>query len=361
MKTIASLAALAILGVASTANAQTQVWTLPTPADIAAFMQNAQIAAQTCAPIEVAPGVMMPIPCITNLPRPPIDAPDAGPVLPAPAFVPLAIDLRTQNLVGPVKDQAQVGVCWSFAISTVLENSLRRQGRADVIAPLHVIAADTWTGIWARGSKEALASESSWPYEPRKACELTNNDDDCGRTYGVRPGSWRSDPVLASEREHARSLGVARAGQARVLKGDPISQIVTALASGRAVYASVGIDGSAWDFRGARNGVLAPYGSETRGGHAVSIIGYRTLGARQFLIQNSWGKTWGDGGHVWITEPELRKHLHDAFVLDASPVAFTASAPGDVPTLTVPTFTLPPNVQRCPSGWPAVLGQCWLG
>ena len=345
MKTIASLVALAILGVASTANAQTQVWTLPTPTDINTFLQNAQIASQTCTPIEVAPGVMMPIPCITNLPKPPVDAPDAA--LPAPAFVPPAVDLRAQGLVGPVKDQAQVGVCWSFAVSTVLENSLRRQGRADVLAPLHVIASDTWTGIWGRGSKEALALESSWPYQPRKACELNDKDDDCGRTYGVRPGSWRSDPVLAAERERARSLGVARAGQARVLKGDQVTQLVTALASGRAVYASIGIDGSAWDFRGARQGVLAPYGGETRGGHAVTIIGYRTIGARQFLIQNSWGKTWGDGGYVWITEPELRKHLHDAFVLDASPVALTAPAT--------------PNVQRCPSGWPAILGQCWLG
>jgi hypothetical protein len=352
MKSIAApFFALAILGLASTANAQTLVWTLPTPADITAFMQNAQIASQTCAPIEVAPGVMMPIPCFANLPKPPVDAPDAASVLPAQGIVPFAVDLRTQNLVGPVKDQAQVGVCWSFAISTVLENSLRRQGRPEVLAPLHVIAADTWTGIWGRGSKEPLAMEASWPYEPRKACELDDRDGDCGRTYGVKPGSWRSNPVLVGERERARVVGVARAGQARVLKGDQISQIATALASGRAVYASVGIDGSAWDFRGARNGVLAPYGNETRGGHAVTIIGYRTLGTRQFLIQNSWGRSWGEGGYVWITEPELRRHLRDAFVLDASPVV--------APSPPTPTLTIP--IQRCPSGLPAFLGQCWLG
>lgn len=153
------MAAFAVMSFAHVASAQTQVFTWPSQNDINIFMQNAQTqmqAAQACDPIEIAPGVKMPIPCMTNLPKPPVDAPDAS--LPMPAFVPAAIDLRQQNLVGPVKDQAQVGVCWSFAISSLLDNSLRRQGRGDVIAPLHVIAADSWNGIWKNGT-EPLASE----------------------------------------------------------------------------------------------------------------------------------------------------------------------------------------------------------
>jgi hypothetical protein len=358
MKRISILGALAILGISSSANAQTITW--PTPNDIATFMQNAQTASTVCASIEVAPGVTVPIPCITNMPKPPVDAPDAA--LPSNAFAPAAVDLRTQGLVGSVKDQAQVGVCWSFAVSSVLENSMRRQQRGDTIAPLHVIASGTWNDIWNKGGKEPLAQEIAWPYVPRKACEFADSDDDCGRTYGVRAGSWRSDPVLVAERQRAQTMGVATAGKARALKGDTVGQIVTALASGRAVYAGIGIDGSAWDYRGAKNGVLAPYQSESRGGHAVTLIGYRTVGERQFLIQNSWGKDWGQGGYVWMGESELRKHIHDAFILDATPV-------GSAPVVTVPipntataptTFTLPP-VQLCPSGLPSVLGQCWLG
>jgi hypothetical protein len=360
MKNAGWLAALAVLGVASTASAQTQVLPWPTQADINTFLQNTQTQiqaqAQMCEPIEVAPGVKVPIPCMTNLPKPPVDAQDAS--LPIPAFAPAAIDLRQQNLVGPVKDQAQVGVCWSFAISSLLDNSLRRQGRGDVIAPLHVIAADGWNGIWRDGT-EPLTTEIAWPYVPRKACEMTDTSDDCGSTYGVRAGSWKQDPVLVGELARARSMAVARAGKAKALKGDMVGQIVSALVSGRAVYASVGIDSRAWDYRGAQNGVLQPYGGETRGGHAVTLIGYRTsVTGRQFLIQNSWGKGWGEGGYVWMTEPELRRHMHDAFIIDATPVGFVAPVtpvPAPQPQITFPA------IQRCPSGLPAVLGQCWLG
>lgn len=185
---------------------------------------------------------------------------------------------------------------------------------------------------------------------------MTDADDDCSRTHGVRAGSWKSDPILLGELGRARTMGVASASKAKALKGDTVAQIVAALASGRAVYASIGIDSRSWDYRGVQNGVLQPYGTESRGGHAVSLIGYRTLiTGRQFLIQNSWGKSWGEGGYVWITEQELRRHLHDAFVLEA----ITSAGPGPV-AQAQPQITLPP-IQRCPSGLPAVFGQCWLG
>jgi len=41
----------------------------------------------------------------------------------------------------------------------------------------------------------------------------------------------------------------------------------------------------------------------TAGGHATSIIGYKTVsGARQFLVRNSWGSSWGDNGNFWMSE-----------------------------------------------------------
>lgn len=43
------------------------------------------------------------------------------------------------------------------------------------------------------------------------------------------------------------------------------------------------------------------------GGHAVSIVGYNATG---FLIKNSWGTDWGDGGYGWVSF-ELHKLLCD--------------------------------------------------
>ncbi len=46
------------------------------------------------------------------------------------------------------------------------------------------------------------------------------------------------------------------------------------------------------------------YASE--GGHAVCIVGYNEDG---FLILNSWGKEYADGGYVWISNDAFKKQF----------------------------------------------------
>ena len=44
------------------------------------------------------------------------------------------------------------------------------------------------------------------------------------------------------------------------------------------------------------------------GNHAVLIVGKAKgrCGSNFFLIRNSWGATWGDGGHCWLSESFLK-------------------------------------------------------
>ena len=40
----------------------------------------------------------------------------------------------------------------------------------------------------------------------------------------------------------------------------------------------------------------------TAGGHAMAILGYRTgPGKLQFLVRNSWGPGWCEGGNCWVS------------------------------------------------------------
>ena len=48
------------------------------------------------------------------------------------------------------------------------------------------------------------------------------------------------------------------------------------------------------------------YYDEFLGGHAISIIGWNTEG---FIIRNSWGRSWGDGGHTTIKYEDFRHFL----------------------------------------------------
>src|SRR5262249_35884589 len=153
----------------------------------------------SCPTIEVAPGVFIPI-CPNALPKPPPGFTFPEAVLPPPSvFVP-SVDLRVQGLDGPVKSQEQTGVCYAFALSDALENSLRRQGRRDVLSPLHIIASGVWHDMWRSQPSEVIGTESAWPYDPIKACKFKEpGSDTCEQAYGVSTNSWRSDPVLSSE------------------------------------------------------------------------------------------------------------------------------------------------------------------
>lgn len=369
---LAVVASLALL--ANTASADPPAWPLPFPQvtlpNVPPIDLNALAkAVQTCPPVEIAPGIFVPIPCAAALPKVPDDAPTIE--LPTFAVSPSAVDLRTQNMDGPVKDQQQTGVCFAFALTSVLENSLRRQGRAEVLSPLHIVAADAWDDLWTGKPKEAIAQEISWPYDPIKACKLLSEHDSCEQSYGVQTSSWQSDPVIVADRARVRGQGVVWTGRAQVLKKNPVEQMVTALAAGREVYVNIEIDSAAWGWRGVRGGVLPDYQVADRGGHAVAIVGYRSAGAgRQFLIHNSWGRGWGDGGYAWISEQSLRSHLMSAYLVDA--LASNAQPPpAPAPVAAAPTIaTCAPGTAydlgagkcaaTCPSGLAQFGGRCWL-
>ncbi len=307
------------------------------------------------------------------------------------ADAPAAVDLRLVGLDGPVKHQQQAGVCWSFAMSTVIENSLRRARRGEVIAPLHVISMDAWNQVWQGGSTRPIAHEPSWPYDPIKACKLKREPDVwCVKAYNVESNTWQSDPALVNEASRADAAGVVRAVKFEKVRGPlRFEQFAELLANGQSAYLSIGIDSDAWT---ARGGVIPEYPVATRGGHAVVVAGYRTgtSRGRELLLHNSWGSNWGEGGYAWISEATLHQHGDYGFTLEAEggggavpvgpppptgvgfplplpfPLPFpstptgtaTGTAPTTPPTGTAPTT--PPGAPGCPAGQglDVLRGQC---
>jgi Papain family cysteine protease len=62
-----------------------------------------------------------------------------------------------------------------------------------------------------------------------------------------------------------------------------------------------------WDHASATNGNLDEYHPQTtRGGHAVAFVGYT---ADRFIVRNSWGENWGDGGFAYASI----QYAQDAF------------------------------------------------
>lgn len=65
------------------------------------------------------------------------------------------------------------------------------------------------------------------------------------------------------------------------------------LATKGPILTRLDVDGT-WDDARATSGRLDVYQPDTaRGGHAVTLVGYT---ADRFVVRNSWGTAWGDGG-----------------------------------------------------------------
>lgn len=54
-----------------------------------------------------------------------------------------------------------------------------------------------------------------------------------------------------------------------------------------------------------------------RSGHAVLAVGHGRdpSGDQHILIRNSWGASWGAGGHAWLSRPYVAGQLRDTAVL----------------------------------------------
>ena len=66
------------------------------------------------------------------------------------------------------------------------------------------------------------------------------------------------------------------------------------------------------------NGVYyaTPEENGEKGGHAMCVLGYDDYKAGgSFLVRNSWGGQWGDGGNVWIRYSDFREIVYAAAVI----------------------------------------------
>lgn len=280
----------------------------------------------------------------------------------AAGALPPAIDLRAHGLVGPTKNQEEVNACIGFAFSTVLDNAARRMGRRDVVSPLHLFS------MYADGSdageamlRQPLTDEAVWPFDPRRACGFASGfyAANCESTYGTVPGSASSNPALLAERQRADQMGRLRVVGFEVMPLDP-EQIAIVVASGEAISLSLHFHGPSWYGLGDGGDTVPFYPKGvTDGAHVIVVEGYRTTpSGRQFLVHNSWGTGWAQGGYAWIDErmiPLHGGHAHRFLVVDASVPApgLTGPCPPDALRILGACLPAPPPLPFALPGLPS--------
>merc|ERR1719322_1101068 len=178
----------------------------------------------------------------------------AAPFIPPHNFeAPAEVDWRKKGAVTPVKNQGQCGSCWDF--STKYGNHGCSGGLMDLAFK------------YIRDN-HGLDTEQSSPYEGQDArCQFKRSD-----------------------------VGADDKGYVDVPTGDE-EALAKALAFVGPV--SVAIDASHRSFQFYSHGIYdEPDCSPQALDHGVLAVGY---GPGYFLVKNSWGETWGDGGYVKMT------------------------------------------------------------
>lgn len=239
-----------------------------------------------------------------------------APVVPVdPRLLPGVVDHRRTGLIGLMRDQGQVGSCTANAIASIFDTAARRAGRPQLYgSALHLFATyqDPAVADYIRAVERPTTAEAVWPYLGAKACAYEDDQDrgHCATYYGVVPTSGYVHPTLISERHRADGWPAFQVTTSETIDGarDP-NQLAHYVASGEPLFLVVQM-GANWMSAGFRGSVL-PSPEGAGGPHALVLRGYR-FGpqGREWLVQNSWGSSWGEGGFAWMTESSLIATQH---------------------------------------------------
>ena len=215
--------------------------------------------------------------------------------------------------VPEILDQGQEGACTGFALAAVANFLLHNQGQSRRVSPrmLYEIARryDEWPGEWYEGSS-ARGAMKGW------------------LRHGVAQRSLWGDKLTGTT--HMTQAVIQDAmkcpgGTYYRVNHRQVRDMHAALAEVGILYATMMVhDG--W-FKPGPATVTVKYSEGRRkktrklpiitrtgradSGHAVAIVGYTEHG---FIIQNSWGPSWGNGGFALLPYEDYMLHATDVWV-----------------------------------------------
>ncbi|MFN2451714.1 MAG: C1 family peptidase [Candidatus Dormibacteria bacterium] len=227
--------------------------------------------------------------------------------------LPASVDLR--SACPPVYDQGQLGSCTANAIAGAVEFDELKSRSSQSWTPSRLFiyynervlegTTSTDSGAQLRDGIKVIAAagvvpEAEWPYDISRFAE-------------------RPPQPLYDEATRDRISSYARIPQMLV-------QLKTCLAEGFPFIFGFSVFASLETREVARTGVipLPQPGDSMVGGHAVGCVGYDDA-AQRFIIRNSWGTGWGEGGYGYMPY---------AYLIDAGLAAdfwTVRSAPGGPP------------------------------
>ncbi len=199
------------------------------------------------------------------------------------------VELDLRGALQAVRDQESRPTCLAHAVTVAHEHA---RGATAQLSPeyLHFFASN---GSPSGTSMDEVANELK--------VEGQSDEAHCPYFSKGPPLGWKPPPGLTVFRRASEPRNVTPAALEGWIRGGFVP--VLGLSVREPFFNPV----SPW---------IIPSNGRLRGLHAVVGVGLgRHQGNRVFLIRNSWGSGWGDGGHVWLDDGFLARHLKEALLL----------------------------------------------
>jgi len=202
---------------------------------------------------------------------------------------PDGLDWRTKGVVTPVKNQASCGSCWAFSAAETVESAygmatLAANGKAtlELLSPQQLVdCAPNPDQCGGTGGCEGSTQPLAFKY-----LIVAGHDSDASYPYTARDGKCKAS-------DHTPVIGITGSVE---LPTNNYTALMHALVTEGPIAISVDASWGAYE-----RGVYRPpkSGIHTTIDHAVQLVGYGTEnGLDYWLVRNSWGSSWGEGGYI---------------------------------------------------------------
>ncbi|KAK9676875.1 hypothetical protein RND81_11G107000 [Saponaria officinalis] len=200
--------------------------------------------------------------------------------------LPDTIDWQEMGAVTPVQDQGLCGSCWAFAAVAAVEGLQKiKTGDLVSLSVQELVDCDRDENEGCNGgfmepayeyiTKNGIATEKDYPYKGRNG--------KCDEEVKHHPLEMTGYKTVPTNDEQELQAVVAK---------QPVS---------------VGIDAGGYEFQLYREGVFNGMCGISLN-HGVTIVGYgEERGEKYWLVKNSWGPRWGEGGYVRMRRDIVRK------------------------------------------------------
>jgi hypothetical protein len=223
----------------------------------------------------------------------------------AAAPIPASKDLRVAWW--KVADQGSTGSCVGWATAdSVLRWHFVKAGRlstTDMLSPRFV---------W-------MASKETDPIITRPTTFIETEGTslksalDIARKFGVVRDAvlpFGTGKLYAGQGSTFYAIAAQRKITAYFNLGSSLTNWRTWLATKGPILTRLNVD-TTWDLATANDGNLDEYNADvTRGGHAVALVGYKP---DRFIVRNSWGTGWGDGGFAYASYDYAQEAFTEAY------------------------------------------------